>query len=49
MNTESLGTPAARSAEEWSAQNRSVQTLDSFYAVIPAGGVGTRLWPLSRA
>ncbi|WP_434618023.1 mannose-1-phosphate guanylyltransferase [Arthrobacter sp. A5] len=49
MNTESLGTPAARSAEEWSAQNRSVQTLDRFYAVIPAGGVGTRLWPLSRA
>ena len=23
--------------------------LDRFYAVIPAGGVGTRLWPLSRA
>ena len=22
--------------------------LDDFYAVIPAGGVGTRLWPLSR-
>src|SRR4051794_28677296 len=24
-------------------------TLDSFHAVIPAGGAGTRLWPLSRA
>jgi len=23
--------------------------LDDFYAVIPAGGVGSRLWPLSRA
>lgn len=23
-------------------------TIDSFYAVIPAGGAGTRLWPLSR-
>lgn len=23
--------------------------LDGFYAVIPAGGVGSRLWPLSRA
>ncbi|NVN00329.1 sugar phosphate nucleotidyltransferase, partial [Arthrobacter sp. SDTb3-6] len=23
--------------------------LDKFFAVIPAGGVGTRLWPLSRA
>lgn len=23
--------------------------IDNFYAVIPAGGVGSRLWPLSRA
>ncbi|WP_267957873.1 sugar phosphate nucleotidyltransferase, partial [Arthrobacter sedimenti] len=23
--------------------------LDRFHAVIPAGGTGTRLWPLSRA
>lgn len=23
--------------------------LDDFYAIIPAGGVGSRLWPLSRA
>ncbi|MDN6678253.1 MAG: mannose-1-phosphate guanylyltransferase, partial [Yaniella sp.] len=23
--------------------------LDGFWAVIPAGGVGSRLWPLSRA
>jgi len=23
--------------------------LDNFFAVIPAGGVGSRLWPLSRA
>ncbi|MCZ2403057.1 NTP transferase domain-containing protein [Paenarthrobacter sp. Z7-10] len=27
----------------------SARTLARFYAVIPAGGVGTRLWPLSRA
>src|SRR6476620_7321847 len=26
-----------------------VSPLDRFIAVIPAGGVGTRLWPLSRA
>ena len=26
-----------------------IRRLDRFYAVIPAGGVGTRLWPLSRA
>ena len=25
------------------------RTLPGFYAVIPAGGAGTRLWPLSRA
>lgn len=27
----------------------SVPALERFHAVIPAGGVGTRLWPLSRA
>ena len=25
------------------------QALDRFYSVIPAGGIGSRLWPLSRA
>ena len=25
------------------------EPIDDFYAVIPAGGVGSRLWPLSRA
>ncbi|KDA04581.1 hypothetical protein DC31_06125 [Microbacterium sp. CH12i] len=25
------------------------EPLDDFYAVIPAGGIGSRLWPLSRA
>jgi mannose-1-phosphate guanylyltransferase len=29
------------------AQQRSA--LDRFYSVIPAGGIGSRLWPLSRA
>ena len=23
--------------------------IDDFYAIIPAGGIGSRLWPLSRA
>ncbi|MEJ3403568.1 mannose-1-phosphate guanylyltransferase [Rathayibacter sp. YIM 133350] len=26
-----------------------MQAIDRFYSVIPAGGVGSRLWPLSRA
>lgn len=26
-----------------------MSTLESFHAIIPAGGAGTRLWPLSRA
>lgn len=25
------------------------RTIDGFYSVIPAGGIGSRLWPLSRA
>jgi mannose-1-phosphate guanylyltransferase len=25
------------------------EPLDRFYSVIPAGGIGSRLWPLSRA
>ena len=32
-----------------SREHAADETLDRFYAVIPAGGVGTRLWPLSRA
>src|ERR1700712_2064958 len=27
----------------------STDLLDRFYSVIPAGGIGSRLWPLSRA
>ncbi|HSP76186.1 MAG TPA: mannose-1-phosphate guanylyltransferase [Cryobacterium sp.] len=27
----------------------STEPLDRFYCVIPAGGIGSRLWPLSRA
>lgn len=26
-----------------------IEPLEDFYAVIPAGGIGSRLWPLSRA
>lgn len=29
--------------------NRASTPLPGFYAVVPAGGAGTRLWPLSRA
>ena len=25
-----------------------MSSIDHFWAVIPAGGAGTRLWPLSR-
>lgn len=28
---------------------RDAQPIDHFWAVVPAGGAGTRLWPLSRA
>ena len=30
-------------------RGKRVSSLESFHAVIPAGGAGTRLWPLSRA
>ena len=36
------------STQKAPATSESV-VLDRFYGVIPAGGVGTRLWPLSRA
>jgi mannose-1-phosphate guanylyltransferase len=29
--------------------SRSAEPLAGFYSVIPAGGIGSRLWPLSRA
>jgi len=32
-----------------SASRDSSAPLDRFYSVIPAGGIGSRLWPLSRA
>ena len=28
---------------------RVADALEDFYAIIPAGGIGSRLWPLSRA
>ena len=34
-------------ADERSAA--TVHPIEGFHAVIPAGGSGTRLWPLSRA
>ncbi|WP_104091263.1 mannose-1-phosphate guanylyltransferase [Arthrobacter sp. GMC3] len=39
MNTQSSSLPAQHDASPF----------EKFFAVIPAGGVGTRLWPLSRA
>jgi mannose-1-phosphate guanylyltransferase len=32
-----------------SASRDATAPLDHFYSVIPAGGIGSRLWPLSRA
>ena len=29
--------------------DKRIDALDRFYSVIPAGGIGSRLWPLSRA
>jgi len=29
--------------------SKRVASLDRFYSIIPAGGIGSRLWPLSRA
>ena len=31
------------------AGDRDSSAIDGFWAVIPAGGAGTRLWPLSRS
>ena len=33
----------------YDASPASVSSVEDFWAVIPAGGAGTRLWPLSRA
>ena len=46
MNTESAAATAASAPARDAA---SAPALERFHAVIPAGGVGTRLWPLSRA
>lgn len=35
--------------EEWSPYAAVMPAIDDFWAVIPAGGAGTRLWPLSRS
>ena len=31
------------------AMSGNADSLDRFYSIIPAGGIGSRLWPLSRA
>lgn len=33
----------------WAGRGTEPAAVDRFYAVIPAGGIGSRLWPLSRA
>lgn len=33
----------------WAGRGTEPEAVDRFYAVIPAGGIGSRLWPLSRA
>lgn len=37
------------STEQSAASAGEAPVMDRFYGVIPAGGIGTRLWPLSRA
>lgn len=39
----------AVSSIEWHGQGTEPASVDRFYSVIPAGGIGSRLWPLSRA
>jgi len=43
------GAPKQGDAAHQDTARIRTDVLDRFYAVIPAGGVGTRLWPLSRA
>ena len=38
----------ASSVPATSAIPRATAPIDDFYAIVPAGGAGTRLWPLSR-
>lgn len=33
----------------WGGRGTEPAAVDRFYSVIPAGGIGSRLWPLSRA
>ena len=33
----------------WAGRGTEPEAVERFYAVIPAGGIGSRLWPLSRA
>ncbi|WP_286279066.1 mannose-1-phosphate guanylyltransferase [Naasia aerilata] len=33
----------------WGGRGTEPEAVDRFYSVIPAGGIGSRLWPLSRA
>lgn len=47
-NSPSCTNVEAMTTQRAGAQN-STEALERFYGVIPAGGVGTRLWPLSRA
>ena len=33
----------------FSVMTNQREPLDRFFSIIPAGGIGSRLWPLSRA
>src|SRR5919202_2636108 len=33
----------------WGGRGAEREAVERFYSVIPAGGIGSRLWPLSRA
>lgn len=46
---ERSGESGSRSREETVSEESSSGDVPGFWAVIPAGGAGTRLWPLSRS
>ncbi|BDI21572.1 mannose-1-phosphate guanylyltransferase [Herbiconiux sp. L3-i23] len=39
----------SESTIHWHGRGTEPEAIERFYSVIPAGGIGSRLWPLSRA
>lgn len=49
LGTTRVTATLARMADDRPGLATSVTPIEGFHAVVPAGGAGTRLWPLSRA